>query len=268
MDKKRGFTAAGLKAIAAFAMLADHTYKVFQPQLVGALQAFFHVDADGGQLLLLLFCGATSISFYIFAYFCGESCRYTWHRRRYLRNLFAFALLSELPFQLLLDIIQGEPLQVHWGLSNVMFTLLLGVLACFGFDALTRQGKRGAGALFVLLCAGTAGALGTDYGAYGVAAVFICYFCENPRQRLLALGAVIVLQYVMGVLAVDFFTYGYNGYALMETMILMAYALCALPLLSAYNGQRGRGWRYFFYIFYPAHIALLVCLYVCLEIGI
>ena len=51
-----------------------------------------------------------SISFYIFAYFCGESCRYTRHRRRYLRNLFAFALLSELPFQLLLDIIQGEPL--------------------------------------------------------------------------------------------------------------------------------------------------------------
>lgn len=31
----------------------------------------------------------------------------------------------------------------------------------------------------------------------------------------------------------------------------------ALPLLLAYNGQRGKGYQYFFYLYYPAHIVLL-----------
>lgn len=31
----------------------------------------------------------------------------------------------------------------------------------------------------------------------------------------------------------------------------------ALPLLLSYNGQKGKGWKYLFYIFYPLHILLL-----------
>ena len=265
MEKKSGLTASQLKALAATAMLVDHTYKVFRPQLIVALQALFHADKNDGQLLLLLLCGGTGVAFYSFAYFCGESCRHTRHRGRYLRNLFAFALLSELPFQLLINIIQEEPLQLRWGLSNVLFTLLLGAIACFGFDKLNRQNKRAWGIWLVLLCAGIAGALGTDYGAYGVAAVFVSYFLQDMRQKLLALGAVIAAQYTVAVAAADFIVYGFNEYALMGDMILMAYSLCALPLLRAYNGRRGRGYRYFFYIFYPAHITLLVGLYVFLS---
>lgn len=45
------------------------------------------------------------------------------------------------------------------------------------------------------------------------------------------------------------------------TAILFKYyswmMLGALPFLVSYNGQRGKGWKYFFYVFYPLHIFVL-----------
>jgi hypothetical protein len=38
---------------------------------------------------------------------------------------------------------------------------------------------------------------------------------------------------------------------------LMAFAVIPMFL---YNGKRGRGGKYFFYVFYPAHIYLLYCI--------
>ena len=46
-----------------------------------------------------------------------------------------------------------------------------------------------------------------------------------------------------------------------RTAILFEYyqwmMIGALPFLLSYNGQKGRGWKYFFYIFYPLHIFVL-----------
>jgi len=40
--------------------------------------------------------------------------------------------------------------------------------------------------------------------------------------------------------------------------VMQPSSLLALPLLYLYNGKRGRGApKYFFYIFYPAHLAAL-----------
>ena len=41
----------------------------------------------------------------------------------------------------------------------------------------------------------------------------------------------------------------------------------ALPLILRYNGERGRGWKWFFYLYYPAHTTLLFLLARRLELG-
>ena len=42
-------------------------------------------------------------------------------------------------------------------------------------------------------------------------------------------------------------------------MVQSLMALAAIPM-ALYNGERGKGMKNFFYIFYPAHIGLLYCI--------
>ena len=41
--------------------------------------------------------------------------------------------------------------------------------------------------------------------------------------------------------------------------------VAAVPLFYLYNGQRGKGYKYFFYVFYPVHIWILFVLGNCIQ---
>lgn len=66
---------------------------------------------------------------------------------------------------------------------------------------------------------------------------FLKYICNNIIQLDFSIPDV-TAEYI--------FTYNYQW--------LMA---ASLPLLLLYNGKKGKGYKYFFYIFYPAHIVVL-----------
>ena len=75
-----------------------------------------------------------------------------------------------------------------------------------------------------------------EYGVYGVMAIVVMYLFYKNKVR----------GYVLSIAALT--VYIFNEIA----------ALLALPLIDRYNGERGMKInKYFFYIFYPAHLIIL-----------
>ncbi len=242
---KREYDGFALKRIAVLSMLIDHTAAVL---LEAVLQKGGYLAPEGLlRFLDLAMRAAGRLAFPIFCFFIVEGFLHTSRRGRYALRLFLFALLSELPFDLALSGRLFDPAR-----QNVLFTLLFGLLALWGAQALKEKFMKkrpdapeayvGAAAL---LFAGTAAAaaaffLRTDYGAFGVLAILAMY-CD-PRGSALA-GCLCLL-----------------GCGWIEL-----FALADLPLLRRYNGKRGKGAKYFFYLFYPLH---LLALALCREIFI
>lgn len=77
--------------------------------------------------------------------------------------------------------------------------------------------------------------LSTDYSGLGVATIVIMYVLAKRK----------VLGISMGCLLLSFFN------------IAEIPSFLCVPLIAAYNGERGKGMKYFFYAFYPVHITII-----------
>ena len=206
---KFSFTATGLRILALFLMLLDHVGRVLFP----------------GQLWMVCL---GRLAFPIFAFQTAEGYGHTRNFRRYCLRLAVFALISEIPFDMMAFGSLFYP-----GHQNVMFTLLLGLLACRLYDRETGWAA--------LLTIPAAALLGTDYGAIGVMTVLV--FHVFRREKLLQLLFLFLL----------------NGFGF-GALSLQTLAVLAWVPISLYHGERGRGgkWlQYGSYVFYPLHMLFL-----------
>lgn len=234
----KGFrlTAAHLRWIALGAMLLDHLWAMVVP---------------GNQWMTYV----GRIAFPIFAFQIAEGARRTSSFRRYALRLLVFACLSEIPFDLMYASTAFYPFH-----QNVMFTLLLGLLAVRGLDRARRERTAGAAALGALglLGAWLAGTVGmVDYGGMGVLTVAVfCVFRGFPLARLGQLACLILLNMV-------FFKGEYVSLELFGRALELqtqGFALLALIPIWLYGGEKGRGGRalqYGSYVFYPLHMLVL-----------
>ena len=206
---KISLTAAQLRALALILMFIDHTGRVLFP----------------GQLWMICL---GRLAFPIFAFQTAEGCWHTSDFRRYCLRLTIFALISEIPFDLMAFGTIFQP-----GHQNVMFTLLLGLIACRFYDR-----NKGWGLIPIFLAAAI---LRPDYGILGVAQVLLFYiFREEKSAQLLFL------------VLINCFGYGLGS--------LQSFAALAWIPISLYRGEKGRGGKalqYGSYIFYPLHMLLL-----------
>lgn len=197
------------------------------------------------------------LAFPIFAFLVAEGFARTCSRARYARRLLLFALLSEVPFDLLAA---GSP--VYPFHQNVLWTFLI-ALGCMQLleraKAEPRPAARfalGAGAVLGGYLAGWVFLV--DYFGPGVWTVLVCYLFRGDgwRQRLGQLA---------GLLALNGWLLGGSSLLITAGPLALAlpvqtFAVLALPFLWLYRGRQGphsRAVRWLFYGFYPAHLLAL-----------
>lgn len=175
--------------------------------------------------------GIGRIAFPIFAYFIAQGFLYTSNYKKYVLRVGVFALLSEIPFDLAF---QGTILEFQS--QNVMFTMLIGLVMLY----FLRRWEYSLGMKAILLLAGCVCGwfFRVDYSWFGVLLIGMFYLLRTSSRGNQ------MLVFVMA-----FFFYG--G---LEVLGLFG-VLCVL-----FHRKEKESWffpKYFFYIFYPAHLLIL-----------
>ena len=235
MPVKKMLSGSTLKWIAILTMLIDHIgaciLEVFVLDYYGISPLGGYVSGERFSFwyeadMALRLTGR--IAFPVFCFLLVEGALHTRNMGRYAGRLAVFALVSEIPFDLAFHDKIFYP-----GGQNVFLTLLLGLLAIWILKS--SKGELWRTPAAVLAPALAAEYLHTDYGALGVLVILLMYILRNvPWLRFLACyGALVFLSPL-------------------EWPCILSFVLIALS-----SGERGRQPRYFFYVFYPAHLVLL-----------
>ncbi len=232
MGKSWRLSGATLKAIAMVTMTIDHLAAALLLPLLSADTVPSWLSGLDLPRLYNLMRGIGRIAFPIFAFLLVEGLLLTRSKKKMGLRLLLVGLISEPFFDRAL---MGS--WVDWGHQNIFWTLLLAGLAIWAGEEVLRRGKHQALRVVPLLLAmGIAQLTRVDYGAIGVAAIgFYWLFRGLPYGRVVATIA------------------GYFG----EAVLFWGSPLYVIPLLQAYDGTRGRQWKWLSYLFYPGHLAIL-----------
>lgn len=212
--------------------------------------AFF---SPGG--LTLRFLGR--MAFPIFAYLLVEGFHYTQQSGRtiaYLKRLFLFAILSEIPFNLLET---GEWLDFEH--QNVFFTLAIGLLMLWIVEKSLAEKKEYIALAAILAFVVLVHFLHTDYAQRGLLLILLFYLLREKSWGV----PVAVLCFCFFALLPKRLYWNPTFYWMQFKTFswIQLGSLLTIPLLLSYNGERGysnRFTKWFFYAFYPIHILCLV----------
>lgn len=227
-------TSNALKIVAILAMTVDHLADVLFPAFPD--QTLFTLLHIIGRLTapIMFFC------------IC-EGFHYTNSLPKYLARLFGFALISHFAYCFAFGI---SPLPFSSGglldQTSIMWGLAWAVVALWVVYGPVKFQPWQKIVLVLLICFVT---LPADWGCVSVLAVLAMY-AHRGRPALQAIDVTIC-------------TIGYDMFANLflgqSYNLIPAFVILVYPLLALYNGKRGHAkWlKWFFYIYYPAHLAII-----------
>lgn len=237
--KKIGITSFGLHVLAMVFMLLDHLWATILTDQ--------HWMTNVGRL-----------AFPIFAFLIAEGYFRTRNVKKYMGRLFVFALLSEIPFNLMTG--GGWVYPYH---QNVLWTFLIAILCMIGIDK-TKSSSRNIAVkviliLMIVLGGWIAGTITfVDYYGFGVLTV-LTFYAFHKKRWWDYLAQIIILYYINVELLGGLY-FEVNVFGVTLEVVQQGLALLALPIIWLYNGERGyhkKWWQYFCYAFYPLHMLVL-----------
>lgn len=214
-----------LKLIACLAMLIDHMAAFLPGDFMNMKETLFMIGNKAVSLRMIMHYTGR-MAFPLFAFLITEGFTHTHDRKKYGINLLIFALISEIPWNL---VHTGE---LFYSRQNVFFTLLIGYMGLCAIDLYKNDYKKSIITLACLL--GVSLVLRADYTCFGFGFILLLYLLKD--------------RYLMGILGCCMLPSRWIG------------GLAFIPILM-YNGQRGfakaKWTKYAFYIFYPLHLLAL-----------
>lgn len=223
IEQKKGLSQETLKLIACVTMLIDHIGYLFVP-------------GYGMRLI-------GRIAFPIYCFLLAEGAHYTRSPQKYGLRLLIGAVIAEIPFDLTFF---GR---LTWDHQNVMVTLLIGFVMLQCMEHVSGFWKYILLVPFYLL----ANLLNTDYGGMGVALIALFAWSRGMQ------GEGIVQLIGMAILFRNSFMVTMGG----VRFPLGMFAILALIPIHFYSGKKrtsGKPLQWAFYLFYPAHMTVLLLL--------
>lgn len=200
------------------------------------------------HILYIIMRALGRISFPIFLFFIIEGFMHIKDNRvrlqKYVLRLFAFALISEIPYDFAMF---GVVLEFEH--QNVYFTLLFALWNIISIHFVLEKIDASPEKIIRIILAISCVAVSTltfmilahifhiDYGWYAILASTCMYLGYRWKHPLI--GVITGILALLPVLQIEFI------------------ALCAVPLIAMYNGERGKQNKIVFYGFYPVHLLVL-----------
>lgn len=234
-----------LKILAAIFMVIDHVGFVFFP-----------------KVMIYRYLGRLAMP--IFAFMIAEGCRYTKDKIRYFLMIAGLGTICQIVYFIF------DPTAY---LFNILITFSLGILVVYALEfmkkTLLEQGfciKVKLLSIFLVLLT-VAGVYAfcyfyvVDYGFFGCmlpafASLFDFRRINNEKAKVYDKLILRVLTFAVGLILFVLTS---------EKRMFVSYSLFSLILLILYSGKRGKlKMKYFFYVFYPLHLAVIEGIYMLL----
>lgn len=238
--KKYGLNSNTLKFIAIIAMTIDHLTWVLAPGYV----------MNPGIILLHMIGRITAP---LMCFFVAEGYYHTHDLKKYITRMFIFAVISHFAYNFAFGI-PFVPFKT--GVLNqtgVIWAQAWGLVALSACES--RKLKDWQKTVVVFFA--TAMAFCADWSS--IAVLWVMYF-GRFRGNLKKQATAMLL--VVSMYAIVFFIFIDRVYALLQMMVIIA-----VPLISMYNGERGKwkGMKWFFYAYYPLHLVIVGIIRIALS---
>ena len=250
-----GLDSFTLHILAISFMILDHSWNVF----------FVNQNQIWMNLL-------GRLAFPIFAFMLVEGFYKTKNRSKYLKRIFIFAVISEIPFNLLVSTsVFGSP-SIFFPYNNVLWTFGIALYMLVLFEKIKNKDnlpvtvKIFGKIIISILAMFITRLIGSDSLEYGIMMVLVFYFFRSKKWWNF-IAQVILLAWI-NIFLILGYNVTLNCFGNEINVSSQSFAIFSLVFIWLYNGKQGihnKITKYMFYSFYPLHLLLIVMIYIFIN---